>query len=193
MEKEVIFNANHQTIFSVSPANSAEVFDWYTVCFNRSVKWYKDVICTILEKKVFYNTYIISFHPVYKKQNALEKKAGASGVFSKYGINYHCLVEKTINSVYYPYSQLVSVTTFTQENLDLFFISQIQSLICCVKDVNEFDLIQTASNCSFDQFVQHVSMGNNLVFKFHDVGCDGNSLFVYGRTNYCNASGDDSG
>jgi len=179
MKKEYIHEEkNKKLIVSFSPENVEEVNDWYAIHYVKSLEKHEEMILNLLKHVARDMVFLISCYKVHKNFNMLEKRKGIAGVYSKAGKQYQSSHEKIIEKA--DGDNMYSVLKVDSSSISSLFVSQIPSLLCVAKKaVTENELLDFSSKFDFETLTKKLLEENDLIIRFHDIGCDGNSIIIY--------------
>ena len=95
------------------------------------------------------------------------------GVFSKFNVTYQSAFE-SLSEVNGKIS-FISIAQAPLQNLNSFFIPQVQSVIGLNCNISDTELMCQARKCDWDEFVHDLTQRSEVLITFLDAGCDGNS------------------
>ena len=181
MKKQCLIDRkNHEIICACSPTVPDEVSRWYNEGHDISIASYGKLINNVVNCAGSNDIKLISCFTFYDRPNLLTQKKGMKGVFSKFNVTYQSAFE-SLSEVNGKIS-FISVAQAPLQNLNSFFIPQVQSVICLNCNISDTELMCQARKCDWDEFVHDLTQRSEVLITFLDAGCDGNSTKFHFKT-----------
>lgn len=181
MEKQCLIDRkNHEIICACSPTVPNEVSRWYNEEHDISIASYSKLINNVVNCVGSNDIKLISCFTFYDRPNLLTQKKGMKGVFSKFNVTYQSAFE-SLSEVNGKIS-FISIAQAPLQNLNSFFTTQVQSVICLNCDISATKLMCQARKCNWDGFVHGLKQKSGVLITFLDIGCDGNSTKFHFKT-----------
>lgn len=178
MQKQCIINKEESNFtFACFPNSMTELSEWYTGMRSESISLYSNVIAKILSFFANDTIIMISVCELGEKPNLVSQKKGMKGIFSRYNKQYYSDLE-TYVEVNNRFS-FISVAANSNIDIDTFFVTQIQSIICSVHDSNIDSIMDLAKQNTWDVFIEKLKQYSDICITYCDVGCDGNSIKIH--------------
>lgn len=165
---------NHEIICTCFPAVPNEVSGWYNEKHGISIASYGKLINNVVNCVGANDIKLISCFTFYDRPNLLTQKKGMKGVFSKFNVTYQSAFESLleVNGKI----SFISIAQAPLQNLNPFFIPQVQSVICLNCNISDTELMCQARKCDWDGFLHDLTQKSEVLITFLDAGCDGNSI-----------------
>ncbi len=140
----------------------------------KNIKDKKILISFYPENAVNYKSRLISDYNSFEKLNLIQKKKGIQFIYSQFGKSYTSIFEKI---VILDKTEHIFAISDSNENL---FETRIPSVLCFVNnDFSDEDLFNKLCDYGLQKFEEDILNGTNVIVKFNDIGCDGNSITIY--------------
>lgn len=175
MKKEYLKNIKDKKILiSFYPENANECVNWYDKCYMESLNQYKLIFLKLQTFLVNYKSRLISDYNSFEKLNLIQKKKGIQFIYSKFGKLYTSIFEKI---VILDGTEHIFAICDSNENL---FETRIPSVLCFMNnDFSDEDLFNKFCDYGLKKIEEDILNGTNVIVKFNDIGCDGNSITIY--------------
>lgn len=174
MKKQCLIDQkNHEIICACSPTVPNEVSRWYNEGHDISIASYGKLINNLVNCVGSNDIKLISCFTFYDRPNLLTQKKEMKGVFSKFNVTYQSAFE-SLSEVNGKIS-FISIAQAPLQNLNSFFIPQVQSVIGLNCNISDTELMCQAQKCDWDEFVHDLTQRSEVLITFLDAGCDGNS------------------
>lgn len=172
---------NHEIICTCFPAVPNEVSGWYNEKHGISIASYGKLINNVVNCVGANDIKLISCFTFYDRPNLLTQKKGMKGVFSKFNVTYQSAFESLleVNGKI----SFISIAQAPLQNLNPFFIPQVQSVICLNCNISDTELMCQARKCDWDGFLHDLTQKSEVLITFLDAGCDGNSIKFHLKTS----------
>lgn len=155
------------------PSTAEEASDWYSNAYTNSIFSQKELLNSIVNC-IGTDNNMISYFVLYDNPNLLTRKKGMKGIFAKYNIDYQSSYEAIIKCD--DKFTLVSIAQVSYQNLQAFFLPQVQNIICLNCSVNVEGLATMAKQSLWENVLKRSA---DAYITFCDVGCDGNSIRLH--------------
>ena len=171
---------NHEIICACSPTVPNEVSRWYNEEHGISIASYGKLINNVVNCVGASDIKLISCFTFYDRPNLLTQKKGMRGVFSKFNVDYQSAFESLIEVN--GKISFISIAQAPLQNLNSFFIPEVQSVICLNCNISDTELMCQARKCDWEEFVHDLTQKSEVLITFLDAGCDGNSTKFHFKT-----------
>lgn len=177
MKKELLLKKDEcKLIYGFSPQNISECNEWYSSSYNQCIKQYSDIILSFQEE---YKIFMISQYQTPIKLNAIDKRGGMIRIFAKCGKEYKYDFQEIKETE--KMNIILSAVEVTKNNVQNFFVSQIENVICVVQKITELDLFTILKNKGLELLKSFVMQNQGYLLQFNDIGCDGNNINIFGN------------